>query len=274
MFAFPVGSQAVTPMLSLLRPLVVGAPRTVRAVVVTEVNAPWFAWARTFAQTFASIGASLVIMPNTATVKSAVAQLQRAANTAGPGGFIVLSVGHGGVAEGSFGDEGFFDIAPHAAFRVAGRNAYLVGDTPPSQGPVHKPAHVSAFYDERVPNAILRGGFAPSRADDDRASTSASAKVRLANWQAYQDVAATFARVGLSAVIILSCKVGKASGFIGRVRQQWGVPIIGYPRRVVGQPVEGGRTRIFLEGDRPQSGTNIPFDEYMFPLSPDMVVFR
>ena len=31
-----------------------------------------------------------------------------------------------------------------------------------------------------------------------------------------------FARVGLSAVIILSCKVGKASGFIGRVRKKIG----------------------------------------------------
>jgi hypothetical protein len=249
--------------------------KTVNAIVVTEKNAPWFAWAQNFKKTFASIGADLVEVDNSATLQIAANRLELAATKAGPGGFIILNVGHGGRGDASFGnEEGFFDLSPHHTFLVAGRNAVLPGDPPPVKPvPGAKPAQVSAFYDFRVPNPILKGGFEESRRDHDEANPSANALIRLHNFREYEDVGRRFQSIGLSGIILLTCKVGGASGFLKRVKTHFGIPIIGYTRRIVGLQQASGRTRLFLEGDAPGTGTNIPLFEFLFPLSPDMVVF-
>ena len=75
-------------------------------------------------------------------------------------------------------DEGMFDLAPGKTFRVAGRNAVLPGDV--GQGTETR-AHTSVFYDERRANAILKGGFEPSRKDNDKKIPQTdNAKTRLA----------------------------------------------------------------------------------------------
>ena len=242
---------------------------TAKAIVVTETNAPFFAWAQNFKKTFASIGADFVTIDNGAPLSIAANRLKLAANMAGPGGFLILSVGHGGQGDANFGnEEGFFDLSPRKTFRVAGRNATLPGDPPPAKP--GKPAQVSAFYDFRTPNPILKGGFEESRLDHDTANPSPNANLRLRNFRDYLDMGRSFQR--LSGIILLTCKVGNASGFLRRVKTQFNTPIIGYTRRIVGQTQSNGRTRLFLEGDAPGTGTNIPLFEFLFPLSRDMVV--
>ena len=156
-------------------------------------------------------------------------------------------------------------------FGWGGRNAALEGDKL-KKGEF--PNQTSAFYDFREPSPTQASGSNSSRKEDDTTlNGSALAKRRLSNFASYEDIGKTFRSVGLSGVVILSCRVGGASGFMRRVRQQWGVPIIGYTRRVVGEDQGNGRTRIYLEGDAPGTGTNTPLGEFLFPLARDMVVF-
>lgn len=242
---------------------------TVRTIVVTEVNSPWLNWAENFKKMFKEIGADIVTIANGAPIPIVANALKFAAAEAGPHGSIILSVGHGGEGETTFSDEeGFFDLAPLGAFRVAGQNALLVGDPPK---PKSIPAHVSAFYDFHAPNPILKGGVGASREEDDKKSKSSAAKTRLQNWSAYEEVAAAFKT--LNGVVLLTCKVAGAAGFLRRVRQQWSTPIVAYKRRIIGQTQSNGRTRLFLEGDVPGKGTNTALGEFFFPLSKDMVVF-
>jgi hypothetical protein len=190
---------------------------------------------------------------------------------------LILSVGHGGHAETNREDEGFFDFAPGATFRIAGRNAILPGDPKPlnAQGPTGgKPAQTSIFYNFRTPNPILHGGFDESREDHDLANPTAQGAQRLAFWRAYLDVANTFRGIGLSGVILLTCKVGGGTGFLARLKEQWGTAVIAYRRRVVGAPMGNGNTRMFLEGDAVGTGTNTAWGEFLFPIASDMVVVR
>jgi hypothetical protein len=253
------------------------ATTTVRGVVVTETNSPWFTWAKTFSTTFRSIGADMVTVPNSAHPAVAADRLKQAATLAGTGGFLILSVGHGGHGETNREDEGFFDFAPGGTFRIAGRNAVLPGDPKPqnAQGPTGaKPAQASIFYNFRTPNPILKGGFDESREDHDLANPTPQGAQRLAFWRNYIDVANTFRGIRLSGVILLTCKVGGGTGFLGRLRDQWGTAVIAYRRRVVGTPMPNGRTRISLEGDAPGLGTNTAWGEFLFPIASDMVVVR
>ena len=210
----------------------------------------------------------MVTIPNGDAPANVAHQLRLAATRAGPRGALILSVGHGATIADINGETGFFDLGPKSSFRVGGRDAVMIGDT---DDPKKHPVHTSAFYDFRVANPILKGGFAASRKDEDEKSGSKHAKQRLANWRHYESVGLAFR--SLSVVVLLTCKVGNSSGFMRRVQSQWGCAILGYRRRIVGQPLADGRTRIHLEGDREGEGTNIPWGEYMFPVGADMVVF-
>jgi hypothetical protein len=71
--------------------------RTVKCVVVTETNSPWFQWAKQFERKFKPVGmGDVVSIPNGSSVDSVVEALKMAAALAGPRGFLVISVGHGG----------------------------------------------------------------------------------------------------------------------------------------------------------------------------------
>jgi hypothetical protein len=256
------------------------AKKIIKWVIATEMADPWHAWAKNIAKMLKSAGASMVEIPNGAGISMVANKLKQAATQAGPGGVVVLSAGHGGVvAENGRvlnDEEGFFDLGPSGVFPLGGRNAVLPGDPLPKPGPGQpkpKPVKASAFYDFRVPNKILKGGFAPSRKDEDEKSSDPMAKTRLNNFAHYMDICDTFKKTGLAFVVLMTCKVGAASGFLKRVRQQWGTPIIGYNRRVMGQKQQSGRTRVWLEGDSPGTGTNTVLGEFMFPLGQGMVAF-
>jgi hypothetical protein len=244
-------------------------------VVVTEKNAPFLNWARSFAKGPQPFNRGIVEIANGTGIDQVAAQLKRAATTAGRGGVVILSVGHGSLASATgSNDEGAFELGPAGSFIVAGRNATIKPTKAAIAGKFPKPSHVSVFYDFRVPDSTQKSGFRQSDKERDEAqSGNPNARTRLDNFRRFEDVARTFKGIGLSAVILLTCKVGGASGFMKRFRQHIGVPLIAYTRRVAGQELSPTRSRLFLEGDSPGSGTNIPFNERMIPLSKDMVVF-
>jgi peptidoglycan hydrolase-like protein with peptidoglycan-binding domain len=237
-------------------------------VVVTELGNPWFKWATQFSATDPTTRKK-VGMAAGATPQAAAATIATAIGQAN-GGIVLLSVGHGGGGGTLLANEGFFDLAAGGTFRIGGGNSVLPGDLNPGKGKI---AQTQVFYDLRIPNPALKGGFQPSRKDDDEASQSANAKIRLANWAEYQKVATAFQGGHLQAVILLTCKVGQSTDFLKRVAQQWKTPVLAYKKRVVGQEVNG-KARIFLEGEAPGTGSNTAFGEVMFPLSFDMVMIK
>jgi hypothetical protein len=245
-------------------------------VVVTEMNQPWFAWAGK-KQFLLWPFAAQVAIPNGVSLDIAAGKLEQAAQLAGAGGVILLSVGHGGLASTGDGrtDEGFFDLAP-SGFRVAGNNAVLTGQTGSGQA-----AQVSVYYD-RLPT--FGGGIkgkSRKQEDEERAqssnpSVSGPAKIRLAHWERYLKVGKAFRTSGVGAIILLTCKVGQATDFLKRARSQLGVPIGAYRKRVMGSVVDyfqgpirtASRTRVFLEGDTDGHGTNIEMGEFWIPMPP------
>jgi hypothetical protein len=246
--------------------------KTVKCVVVSETNASWFRWAKQFEAKFKPVGmGEVVTIANVGSVADVAGRLKLAATLAGPRGFLVLSVGHGGEGHAGQNNEGNFDLGPHYTFRVGGQNSWLIGQPKPTNARAHAlPAHVDAFYDFRLPNPIVAGGFEKSRKDLDEADGDAAARTRLANWAHYADLGNSFR--SLSGIILMTCRVGGSSLFLQRVHQQWGCPIVAYPRRVYGV-VNEGRARVYLEGDAPGTGTNTQLGEFLFPLSRDMGVF-
>lgn len=251
--------------------LLLAAPKLVpnarpQMVVITEGAQPWSKWAEQFVA--ANPGQrSKVPIPDGATPAAISGAYARAIALAGTGGTVIISVGHGIPADTST-DDGMFDLGPHGSFRIGGRNATLIGDPPPRNPPPGKPVshHTQVFYADSPPKPRR------SRKADDEDSGSANAKVRLANWKAYDDIATAFKSQRLAMVVMLTCRIGGSTGMIKRVSQQWNNPILGYTRKIAGQEVDG-RVRVFLEGDPPgnfhqwPSTSNTPAGETFFPLS-------
>lgn len=252
-----------------------------KVVIVSEVNEPWISWARQMKQAYAGQQAGkenkvhIVEMGNGETVSSASQKLKSAAMLAGPGGMLIFSVGHGGapLINNSAGQWGIFDMAPNHVFQLGGRDCWYVGIDEPKGNKERDgrersyPSATGAFYADRPP---MDGGFIMySKRETDLGDQSEFAKTRLKNWDSYQDVSNSFANLG--SILLLTCRVGNANGFLLRLKQQWNTKIIGYKRRVLGQAIDG-KVRVFLEGDREGQGTNTAFATMMFPLSMDSII--
>jgi hypothetical protein len=240
-----------------------------KRVVITETALPWSKWAEQFVAADPARHAKVPI-PNGTTLADIADAYKSAIGTAGPGGSVIISVGHGGAVDVST-EDGRLDLGPAGSFKVGGRNALLVGDPPPSHpsGPV-------VFHDTRAFYADSPGPGMWSRKEEDEHSGSPVARRRLANWKAYADIAAAFKAQRLAQIVLLTCRVGAAAGLILRVAQQWGNPVLGYKRRVIGQEIDG-RARVFLEGDPPgtfyqwPNTTNTPASETFWPIARDSV---
>ena len=263
-----LGGAALRIGAALLASPVVGVT-TPRFVVVTEMNPPWARWADQFVAAD-PLRRSKVPIPNGQTPAIIASAFQRAIALAGNGGTVIISVGHGIFLDGTT-DEGRFDLGPSGSFKVGGRNATLVGDPPPRIPVPHPVFHeTSVFYADSPPPPFR------SRKSDDEGSGSPNARRRLANWAAYDDIAKAFRSVRLTQIVLLTCRVGGATGLIKRVAQQWNNSILGYKRKVAGLDVNG-RSRIFLDGDPPgtfyqwPNTTNTPAAETFFPISRDSV---
>jgi hypothetical protein len=270
-FAFLPGATALIRGL-FFAPTIKSKPP--KLVIVTETNPPWFAWAKQVKKHFDSLPDTkglVVVVPlgNGLSVAAAASALASAGAAAGELGILVLSVGHG--APGTSPDSGVFDLAPNHKFQLGGRNAWMVGQPKPKDlGQTDPRAHphpsqTNAFYADRPQSSP--GITVLSDLENDQNSQSHNAKVRLDNFRQYQKIMTAFKPLGL--IVLLTCRVGGASGFLQRVRQQFGTPLLAYKRRVAGQSLANGRTRLFLEGDAPGAGTNVPTGEFLIPIAPN-----
>ncbi|MBK1717185.1 hypothetical protein [Thiocystis violacea] len=259
--------------------ILLAAPRVIktsgpRMVVISETAQPWSKWADQFVAAEPKARVKVPI-PAGQSPANIARVYKHAIALAGAGGTVIISVGHGIPSDVSK-DDGMFDLGPLGSFKIGGRNALLVGDQPPSDTPKNKLVfhHTQVFYADSPPKPYR------SRKADDEDSKSTTAQTRLNNWKAYEDISAAFKAQRLYSVIMLTCRIGGASGMIRKVAQQWGTPITGYKRRIVGQEQANKRVRVFLQGDPEGSyyqwpnTSNTPASETFFPFSRDMVVLH
>jgi hypothetical protein len=237
----------------LLHGLLLGAPKLrvalPKLVVVTEAADPWSKWADQVVKWHnehrdPAGGSEKLVAPAGVSPSALTTIYKTAADRAGSGGQIIISVGHGFSFSAS---EGRVDLGPKQSFMVGGKNAVLVGDPPPSNLPPGTKLvfmHTHVFYDDAPPKPYR------SRKADDMDSSSPRAKQRLANWKAYEEISAAFKAKSLGGITLLTCNVGKSREMLKRIAQQWGCPVIGYRRRAVGQEVDG-KAHVFLEGTQP-----------------------
>jgi len=264
-----------------------GAGKTVtsgpQVVIVSEAKEQFSMWASQVVKFFKDNNTRIanVSVEGAITPKDVAKVYETAAGLAGAGGIIFINAGHGIPSEVGNVDDGRLDLAPHRRLMLGGRNDLLVGEVPSSnQKDNGVRLHTSVFYDEDPDGP----GPTPSKKRNDETFNKASrgAKERLANWAAYESICKSFKSRNLHGVVVLTCRVGQASGMMKKIASQWGCPVIAYPRRVIGEITrnfEGrklvkARSRMFCQGDAEGKGTNIPLGEIFIPLAPDMVLFN
>jgi peptidoglycan hydrolase-like protein with peptidoglycan-binding domain len=265
--------------------------QTPRTVIVTEPAPTSVKWAQQVVDFCQKNQSSLPIMPASKVVvpvgntPAQIADVYKGVATqAGAGGCIIVSVGHGGASPVGDQDVGMVDLGPSNAFKVAGRNCLLVGEIlggkrrPLTIPPTMNNDDIDFFHTE-VFYADPKPPPSHSRKEDDEAnSANDGPKARLANWKAYEDIAAAIkgARVGL--VVFMTCVVGKAPGMLRKMASQWGCDILAYKRLIAIGEASNRRARAFFENDPegtdPNVTSNTPLAEVMPPPSRDAVWIR
>lgn len=239
------------------------APTSVKLVTVSEKHPEALAWAHqveSFWNSVLNVQASTVEMDNKETVDSAATKIEHAAAKAGHNGLLFFSAGHGATNVSSHGtDHGMFDLAP-SGFRVVGNHA--------RKQVIAGKAQVSVFYDVRP--ATRPGIVAKSDKENDEDLArrgNAAAQRRLDDYDRFLTMGRNLKNSGIRAFVLVTCRVAQAVEFMKRTRSLMQVPVlVGYTRRVVLQDLGNGRTRVFLHGDAPGKGTNVPQGEFFIPM--------
>jgi hypothetical protein len=163
--------------------------------------------------------------------------LQRAITAAGPGGRLIVNVGHGAGGGALASNQGSFELAPGGTLKIVGRDV---------QG-----GYVDVFYDVNVAGP-------PSMSDKEHDEKFDPTSPRLKRWADYQAISTAFKAGKLREVALLTCRVGGSTEFLRKVANDWGVVIRAYRQRValmedtttVGRTVTR-RFRMYLENDPP-----------------------
>lgn len=186
-----------------------------RTVILSVADGDWNVWGQRFVKRQPLQRLQQTITPNAsaATAKTAVLN---AANIAGAGGVLIMSVGHGATVEGN-PFEGKFELAPGGALTIAGgliQNRF-----------------VDVFYDTR------RDPKQPSDLENDVKNNPKGQF--LANFRVYQDLSAKIKAIGLLRIVLLTCKIGNSTEFLRKVANDWGTGIQAYRKRVAIQDFVG-----------------------------------
>jgi hypothetical protein len=75
----------------------------------------------------------------------------------------------------------------------------------------------------------------------------------------YLEVGRIFRENSVRRIILLTCNVGNAAGFLDELAADLGVPVVAYTERVVARWEEKGRQRrvwMFWDGDKPGKGSH------------------
>jgi hypothetical protein len=196
--------------------------------------------------------------PGNGTVEQNVAAIKKAISDAN-GGLLIFNVGHGFCLQSNFRpntQEGAFDIAPNSVMRIEGKNM----ENDPSQ-------FVNVFYDDKPPPAP-GGGVVPK--SDRQLDAEAGRNVdKRKRFDIYEDLSKSFKAGQLAGVLLATCRVGRATGLLQKVAEQWNTPIIAYRDQWMFFEAPNRNTRAILAADKGQDGvrTKTPFGEIFFPLS-------
>jgi len=185
-----------------------------------------------------------------------------AAQRAGEGGTVIISVGHGGSDAGAGLAAGMADLAPNRALRLQ-RDHVLYSRR---QSDVSTTRRATAVGVERCQGLLGQYDFdeetsLPAPPGDlvmDLAACygAGSARERLAIRAGYDTIGRLLRRNQVASVIFLSCSIGGATRFVDQIGEDWGVRVTAYTRRVAVIEDEGGQWRVYLDGDSPGRGTN------------------
>lgn len=214
------------------------------------------AWAKQVNEAFKP-NVVVVTSPARGTPEANVAAIKQAIAAANHG-LVVFSVGHGIVVQG-FEDQGGFDCADNKAMRLGGKGSF--------RDPV---TFVDVFYDDKPPPGST---LKLSDRENDQKNKPTGSERRLKNWNTYLDLCKAFVSGKPAGVLLLTCNVGRATGFLKKVATQWQTPIIGYTQFTTYQGgFPKGRVRSIFDSDlnkqnAADAGSNTAFAEVMFPLS-------
>jgi hypothetical protein len=197
---------------------------------------------------------SSVLMPRNPTTSQVVSAISSAARLAGQGGTLIFNVGHGASDAPIVG---MVELAPG--------NKMSLG----SQGQTN--IFVNVFYDVNLggPNS-----FSDMEKDIKFYANSSGARQRRANWEVYKNLGKIVQNARIRRVIFLTCNVGNATEFVKKIANDWGTVVEAYKRRIKLEPQSNGNVRMYLEGDAPGTGTNIPENESEMPLATESNSYR
>jgi hypothetical protein len=181
-----------------------------------------------------------------------------AAKDAKGGGHLIFAVGHGGTqaeaTDQSYAD-GMVDLAPNKKLRLS------------TGGPGN---FVNPFYDYVFP--AHAGLVSRSDKDQDEKMHLAGYKDHLANWQLYQNIGTAIRTNNVGKVTFLTCRIGNAVNFIKKIALDWHVVVHAYKKYVWFGGDDAGKIRVYLDGDKPGAGTNIPDGATQLPKGSDVLV--
>lgn len=188
------------------------------------------------------------LLAPSSSVAAAVQAIRDATAAAGTNGTLIFNVGHGASNANPY--DGVVDLAPGRKLRLGGANTANT--------------FVNVFYDVN-----LSGPEGFSGMDNDLKFNAglATASERQRHWQTYKQICQLFRQARLYKVVFITCRVGNSTEFLRKIANDWGTIIEAYKRRMVVAPQPNGRTRMYLEGDAPGSGTNVPAAEENLPLA-------
>jgi hypothetical protein len=184
-------------------------------VIFTTTEQGWFRWAGQYVKRQPT-GRRTVSIPPGTTAKATRDALINALNTAGAGGRLVISVGHGTFIAGQPAD-GLCELSPGGKLVLVGRN--IQPHNPPPGATI-----VNVFYD--VP------AFSGQPSDLDHDTKNNPNSQRLKDWALYQDIAKAVRRTRPFRIVLLTCRVGSATEFLRKIANDWDVVIGAYTRRV------------------------------------------
>lgn len=240
-------------------------------IVVLSQHGGWILrWARQFAA-HDPANRAVVVFPRVPNgrraqrrVRERIEQIYgRAAERAGPGGTVIVWVGHGGFDETAGGlAAGMVDLAPNEALRIHQANVFY--ERRSDESIVTRADRIGG---RRCRELLRRYDFnedtrrpAPSTDADTDAYAScfgaANSRDRLEIRRAFDRIGRVLRRNQIANVTLLTCRVGGATQFVDKIAEDWGVQVTAYTRRVGYVPDEGGQVRLYLYGDSVGSGTN------------------
>lgn len=208
-------------------------------VIFTTTEREWFRWSKQYVKRQSTLRRSVEIAPNTGG-RVAKDKIINAINMAGPGGRLIISVGHGKSLDNQPAD-GLCELAPGGMLVLV---SHEVRPAKPRPGATI----IDVFYDTRF-------GGQPSDLENDTKNHPDSQNLK--DWILYQEIGSAMRRIRPFRVVFLTCRIGNATEFLRKIANDWGVVINAYTKKVActedefSQP--GKRTIItsyvYLEGE-------------------------